>query len=165
MNDALRELIRHKNWATLRLIDHLRILPAEQLDAAGNGAFGTIRQTLAHLVRSEEGYFAYLTGERPSPPLGEDPLSLGELAEGIARLGPGWERLAVDDAVAGREIVTRDGWRTIGVVPLAQAIHHADEHRAQVLAMLGMRGFAVPDLGVWDFAIADGHMVEVSSSS
>jgi hypothetical protein len=42
----------------------------------------------------------------------------------------------------------RDGWRMLGAVPLAQAIHHADDHRSHVLSILGARGLEAPDLDV-----------------
>jgi uncharacterized damage-inducible protein DinB len=53
MNDVLLELYRHKTWATLRLIEHCQGLGDEHLDATIPGTFGTIRDTLRHLVNSE----------------------------------------------------------------------------------------------------------------
>jgi uncharacterized damage-inducible protein DinB len=91
MNGTLLELFRHKTWATLRLIEHCQGLDNEHLDATIPGTYGTIRDTLRHLVNAEEGYFAILTGERLSEPLPHGPIPLGELAERIRRLGPRWE--------------------------------------------------------------------------
>src|SRR6202011_5678949 len=64
MNGVLLELYRHKTWATLRLIEHCQGLDDKHLDATIPGTFGPIRDTLHHLVRSEEGYFFTVTGER-----------------------------------------------------------------------------------------------------
>jgi uncharacterized damage-inducible protein DinB len=47
MHAALIELVRHKTWVTLRLIEHCRALDDEHLDASIPGTYGTIRDTLA----------------------------------------------------------------------------------------------------------------------
>ena len=143
LNGALLELYRHKTWATLRLIEHCRGLDDEHLDATIPGTFGTIHDTLRHLVRAEEGYFRILTGEELSAPLPDGPVPLDELAERIRRMGPRWEVLAQDPDLPGREVTTRDGWRIPGAVAMAQAIHHADDHRSHILSILGARGLPV----------------------
>ncbi|HEX9414537.1 MAG TPA: DinB family protein [Ktedonobacterales bacterium] len=168
MNGTLLELYRHKTWATLRLIEHCQGLDDEHLDATIPGTFGTIRDTLRHLVGCEEGYFSILTGERLSEPLPDGPVPLGELAERIRRLGPRWELLAQDPDAPSREVTTRDGWRMPGAVPMAQAIHHADDHRSHILSILGARGLEVPQpngLDVWDYAESTGLMHEIKATS
>jgi hypothetical protein len=50
MNEALVELFRHKTWATLLLIEACQGLDEEMLDATTPGTYGTIRDTLHHLV-------------------------------------------------------------------------------------------------------------------
>jgi len=164
VNEVLLELYRHKTWATLRLLEHCQGLNDEDLDSTILGTYGTVRETLHHLVRSEEGYFARLTGERLSEPLGKEAVSLGELAERIGHLGPRWERLADDAELADREFVTKDGLRVPGRVLMGQAIHHAGDHRTHVLSILGARGLQVPELDVWDYALATGHMIEVKGT-
>jgi hypothetical protein len=98
MSGALLELYRHKTWATLRLIEHCQGLADEHLDATIAGTFGTIRETLRHLVEGELGYSiltrepfrskaaaeAFVTPDFFS----EDPVPLAELAERIRILGP-----------------------------------------------------------------------------
>ena len=70
--------------------------------------------------------------------------------------------------MASREVTTRDGWRTPGAIPMAQAIHHAEGHRGHVLSVLGAHGIKVPgldisqDLDVWHHGIAVGLMQEVA---
>ena len=152
MNGALLELYRHKTWATLRLIEFCQGLDAAHLDATIPGTYGTIRDTLRHLVRAEEGYYWTVTRERLAEPIADQPVPLDELAERIGRLGPRWEALAQDSDVPGREVTTRDGWRMPARVPMAQAIHHADDHRTHILSILGARGLEVPDLDMWAYA-------------
>ena len=168
MTGTLLELYRHKTWATLRLIEYCQDLADEHLDATMPGTFGTIRETLRHLVDAEEGYFRLVTGERLSEPLPDGPVPLDELAQRIRRLGPRWELLAQNTEAPGREVTTSDGWRVPGAVPMAQAIHHADDHRSQVLSILGARGLEVPEpngLDVWGYAEALGQMQPVASGN
>ena len=127
MNEVLLELYRHQTWATLRLIEFCQGLDDSHLDATIPGTYGSVRDTLRHLVRAEEGYYRTLTGERVSDPLPDGPVPLAELAERVRRLGPRWEALAMDASTPARELTTRDGWRVRGATPMAQAIHHADE--------------------------------------
>jgi uncharacterized damage-inducible protein DinB len=165
MTGALLELYRHTTWATLRLIEHCQALDPGLLDAAHPGTYGTISDTLRHLVASEERYHWTITGQRLSDPLPDGPVPLDELAERIRRLGPRWEELAQDAEAAGRELVTFDNFRVAAVVPMAQAIHHADDHRSQILSILGARGLEVPELSVWDFALATGRMRPVETAA
>jgi uncharacterized damage-inducible protein DinB len=164
MDDALLELFRHKTWATLRLIESCAGLDDEHLDATIPGTYGTIRETLRHLVDSEEGYFRILTGERRWPELPETPIAMDELARRIRALGPDWEVLARDPDLPARDVTSTDGWRFPGAVAMAQAIHHADDHRSQVQSILGARGLEVPDLGVWDHAESVGAMREIGTT-
>ena len=165
MSQTLLELFRHKTWATLRLIEYCQGLADEHLDATIPGTFGTIRETLHHLVDSEEGYFRLVTGER-SQPLPDGPVPLAELAKRISRLGPRWEILAQDADASARECTTSDGWRVPGSVPMAQAIHHADDHRSHVLSIIGAHGLPTPEpngLDLWGYAEASGVMQPVAA--
>lgn len=80
-------------------------------------------------------------------------------------MGPRWELLAQDADVPGREVTSSDGWRMPAAVPMAQAIHHADDHRSHVLSILGARGIELPDLAVWGYAKAEGLMRPVASGA
>lgn len=169
MSQTLLELYRHKTWATLRLIEYCQAVADEHLDATTPGTFGTIRETLHHLVSAEEGYLRLVTGERLSDPLADgSTVPLDQLAERIRRLGPRWERLAADSEIAGRQVTTSDGWRLPAALPMAQVIHHADDHRSHILSILGARGLDVPEpngLDVWGYAEASGLMQPVGSKT
>lgn len=162
MNRALLELYRHKTWATLRVIEFCQGLAGDHLDATIRGTYGTVRDTLRHLVDAEEGYLSivtrkqFLTKEAAAAftrgdELPEGPVPLDELAERIRRMGPQWETLAQDADLPGREVTSTSGWRLPAAVPMAQAIHHGDVHRAHVLSILGARGLEVPELDVWEY--------------
>jgi uncharacterized damage-inducible protein DinB len=110
MNEVLLELYRHKTWATLRLIEHCQSLDDAQLDATIPGTYGTIRDTLRHLVGAEERYFWEVTGNRLAEPFPDGPVPLAELAGRIRRFGPRWEALVRDADAPHRVITTPDRW-------------------------------------------------------
>jgi uncharacterized damage-inducible protein DinB len=179
VSGVLLELFRHKTWATLRLIEYCNVLADQELDTTIPGTFGTIRETLQHLVESEQGYLSILTREPftsketaeafvPSDPLPDGPVPLDKLANRIRRMGPRWEALAQDADLATREFTTTDGWRVPGSVPMAQAIHHAADHRSHIMSILGARGLELPgpnDLDVWGYAEATDQMHELNATS
>ena len=102
---ALLEMFRHKTWATLRLIEYCGGLSDEHLDSTIPGTYGTIRETLRHIVDAEEGYLSILTREpfpsraaaeafvRPPDRLPDGPVPLTELAERISQ----FRKMAQDD--------------------------------------------------------------------
>ena len=159
---ALVELFGHKTWATVALLDFCARLGDDVLDATTPGTYGTIRDTFHHLVRAEESYFARITGQRFFKPLEQDHrVRLDELAARIKRLGPEWEALAVDPAIGERVVTTGDGSRLKASLVMAQAVHHADDHRTHVLSVLSARGVQGPDLDVWMFAETNGKVEHV----
>jgi uncharacterized damage-inducible protein DinB len=167
--NGLLEMFRYKTWATVRLIEHCQGLADEHLDATTPGTFGTIRETLRHIVDADEGYFSILTREsfpskavaeafvRPADRLPDGPVPLDELAERVRRLGSRWEVIAQDEDLPGRGVTSTDGWQWPAAVIMAQAIHHNSDHRAHIMSIFGARGLELPgpnDLDAWGYAEA-----------
>ena len=70
--------------------------------------------------------------------------------------------MLAQDAGAGERVVTTDdGWRQKGSIIMAQAVHHADDHRTHVLSVLSARGIEAPDLDLWSYADANGLVEHV----
>jgi uncharacterized damage-inducible protein DinB len=149
MDNALLDLLRHKNWATLKLIEFCQQLGQDDLEATIPGTYGTLIATLNHAVHSDADYLRMVEGA-PEPTFPNE--SLQQLLDRMRGLGPRWEAAAAVGDLHDREITLEDGYRMRGSVPIAQSIHHADDHRTQVLSILGARGHAVPDLDVWAWA-------------
>lgn len=156
MTSVVRELYRQKTWATLQLIDLLRGLPEDLLDATHPGTYGSIRSTLRHLVANDANYYAFVTQQPPLPPLSQEP-TLDEFAAQVERLAPMWEALLDDAELPGRELSGPRG-TALAAMPLAQSIHHGDVHRTQILSILGARGVTVPDLDMWEYGMAAGYV-------
>lgn len=97
---------------------------------------------------------------------GTDLVPLEQLAARMTAVAADWEAVAADTGSHGIEVVTNDGWRLPRMVIIAQALHHAGEHRAQVLSIIGAHEFVFPgidigeDFDVWHLGIDNGMMQE-----
>jgi uncharacterized damage-inducible protein DinB len=165
MNDGLIDGFRHNAWATGELLGVCRGLTDTQLQATTTGTYGSILAMLWHIVSSEASYYARLAGEAPDwDRRAQTPPSLAELAARHDDISARWDRFlaAPFDAERTFVITWHDGIdRDVpaGVV-LAQALHHGNEHRAQICAVLTSIGVQPPDLGVWDYAEATNRAAQ-----
>jgi uncharacterized damage-inducible protein DinB len=147
MPGYLEQLLDYNSWATARLLDTLGNVPAEVLDAAGPGGYGTVRETMTHVLSAERSYVARLSGGTPpADPL--EALDLAGLHEQAAELRAAAAELA--ERLPKPETVYQ---RRLGPVTAAtvftQLVQHGCEHRAQVTSILSAHGIAVPSLEPW----------------
>ena len=105
MTSVLHELLVHKTWATLRVIELCRTLGQQQLDTTIPGTYGTIRATLAHLVNADHSYHRRMTGLELGPPLDQQAHDQQSNADRDA-----CERVDVEDAAIDR---VRTGVRVV----------------------------------------------------
>ena len=88
--DTLTTLFRHNLWANERLIELCAGLSDEQLDATLLGTFGSIRDTLQHIVSAERSYFSRISTGRPyRRPADAPPLTLAEMLDWTRASGAG----------------------------------------------------------------------------
>jgi uncharacterized damage-inducible protein DinB len=153
--DTLTTLFSHNLWANVSMLERCAELTSEQLDATIIGAFGSIRDTLQHMVRSEQSYlYRIRTGQPIVRPENVPPMTLAEMLESVRTSGAGlieWApKVQADDTV---QVDWEDG--TVREVPkaiyLTQVINHATEHRAQIMAILTQLGIQPPDLDSWSY--------------
>ena len=64
-NDTLTTLFSHNLWANLKLLETCAELTSEQLDATIVGTYGSIQDTLEHIVKAEQSYFARVSTGQP----------------------------------------------------------------------------------------------------
>src|SRR5512142_488164 len=92
MNDAFG----HHVWATLRLLDGCASLTTEQLASGIPGTYGSILDTLRHLVGSDAGYLSALTGGA-RPRIDEDSMDLAGLRAEMELDGDAWRTFLAQD--------------------------------------------------------------------
>jgi uncharacterized damage-inducible protein DinB len=160
----LHDAFAHHVWATLRVIDTCATLSPEQLAFAAPGTYGSILETMRHLVDSD---LYYLGAIAPSRGWRADPLTmeLEELRDTMERLGEAWGWLLAQDLEADAEIEELDESGFERRAPLglrlAQALHHGTDHRSQICTALSVLEVAPPDIDVWDFGRQHGRVDEV----
>lgn len=64
MVETLRRMYRYQDWAMEQLWPALQELTAEELDSPGCSGNGTIRGTLTHLIRVQNGWFTWFDGTK-----------------------------------------------------------------------------------------------------
>ena len=153
MPTYLDRLIDYNNWANQGLIQFLRDMSPETLEASTTGVYGTIAETLEHLLTSELGYQRRLAAlpryeptDRPQPPNLDDLQRLAD--ESAASL------VALVDSLPepGTMLTTSSGKRAAATI-LTQLIMHGVEHRAHVGTIPGSNGIEPPDLDSWAHGI------------
>ena len=150
-DETLLRLVRHNTWANLKLMHFCETLPAEHLEWTTPGTFGTLRETLRHIVAAEHGYLLGLTGEMPpieaegrGKPLGpENTPPLSELIERAASNGERMERYVMTGADPLR-VIARRTHKAVAAIIAAQYVHHGSDHRAHAGTVLGAHGVEPP---------------------
>jgi uncharacterized damage-inducible protein DinB len=163
MGRGFEDLIAHNGWATRELLAYCGGLDEATLAATAPGTYGSILETLQHLVDSEGSYVRRLTGAWPDHPWkGDRKVDLETMAERATILeqtlsqflAGDWDTEALSEGRGdqGETFAIRAG------IFLTQAIHHANEHRAHVCTILGTLGYEPPNVSSWGYALATGRM-------
>jgi uncharacterized damage-inducible protein DinB len=164
----LADAFAHHVWATLQLIDACLHLSQEQLETTATGAYGSILDTMRHLVGADASYLFVLSGGRV-PEIEEGEMDLGQLREVMERNGPVWAELVAGDLDPERTVVRHRDDGTDSLAPLgvrlAQVVHHGTDHRSQICTILTTLGIEPPDIDVWDYAEQDGRLSVVPSAT
>jgi uncharacterized damage-inducible protein DinB len=160
----LRDAFGHHVWATLILLDTCAGLSAEQLASTVPGTYGSIIDTLRHLVSADSSYLALLSGGGVTVIDEEDDTDIPTLRAAMEVHGPVWAAVLERD-LDPTTVVTRhrdDGSSSIAPlgIRLAQVIHHGTDHRSQVCTALTTLGIEPPAIDAWDFAASEGRLGE-----
>jgi uncharacterized damage-inducible protein DinB len=164
----MEDAFAHHVWATVRLIETCLTLGPEQLATAVPGTYGSVLDTMRHLVGADSAYLFVLTDGRV-PVIDEDELDLAELRSTMDGNGTAWASLLAQDLDPDSVVVRRreDGSESHAPtgIRLAQALHHGTDHRSQVCTALTSLGLEPPPIDAWDFAAKGGRLAEVPPTS
>ena len=159
----LADAFDHHVWATLKVIDACLALGDEQLATTVPGTYGSILDTMRHLVGADASYLELLSGGRVEG-IDEGSMSLAELRPVMEANGPIWSDVVEAAGDPDRVILrTRDDGSTSSAplgIRLAQVVHHGTDHRSQVCTALTNLGITPPEIDAWDFAWGQGRLAE-----
>jgi uncharacterized damage-inducible protein DinB len=160
----LEDPFAHHVWATLRLLEACRALTPTQLASAVPGTYGSIIDTLRHLVRADRGYLVALTGG-DVPILDQDDMDLDALRAAMDIDGKAWVTLLARDPDPDAIVVRRRADGSELHVPtgilLTQAVHHGTDHRSQVCTALTALDVSPPEIDAWSLAAQQDRLLEV----
>ena len=164
----LTDAFEHHSWATLRLLDVCLALDDAQLATSVPGTYGSILETLRHLVGADNGYLFRCSGER-TPLIDEEGMDVAQLRDAMAGDAESWrELIARGDLDPDTDIMRRNDDGSEFHAPLgirlAQVLHHGTDHRSQVCTALTSLGIEPPLIDVWDFGEAEGRVAEVPAT-
>jgi uncharacterized damage-inducible protein DinB len=163
----LADAFGHHVWATIQVLDACAVLDDAQLTTTVPGTYGSISETLRHLVDGDVFYLNVMRGGEPEAfdAEGSDIQTLRDVMDGHDLA---WQRLIAGDLDPAIDVVEYEanGYEThapLGI-RLAQALYHGTDHRSQVCTALTSIGVEPPPVEVWDYALRDGRMFTVSST-
>lgn len=146
------------------MIDACSALSAEQLQTTVPGTYGSIIDTLRHLVAGDTSYLSVTTGGRVAR-IDADTWDLPALRHQVEGNAAAWLEL-VGGELDPDLVLTRhrdDGsvlHAPLGI-RLAQALHHGTDHRSQVCTALTSLGIEPPEIDAWSFGLVDGSVIEI----
>jgi uncharacterized damage-inducible protein DinB len=155
MREILVELYKHHLWANQTLLNVCESLEDSALDATAEGTYGTVRDTLVHLLAAESRYVGAMSGkgEQPDAPKEGAFPGIPELRRHATSQGE--QLLSLAERVADNEIINVERGGQRYEIPIsiffAQAINHGTEHRAHVCTALTQYGIEPPNLDVWTY--------------
>ena len=155
MATIIADFFKYNLWANLRVLDACAVRDDAELDATIRGTFGSVRETLVHIVAAEEGYVQRFTGQRTEPVLHEGDSFPGfdELRRRARQSGEGLIAIA-EQFDAGQVLrLSYQGqlYDVPGIFVLIQAINHATDHRSQVATVLSQQDVTLPELDGWSY--------------
>jgi uncharacterized damage-inducible protein DinB len=153
------EFLYYNRWANLHLIDACRELTSDQLASSAPGTYGSIYDTLVHLIQAEARYYKRLSGTRLDPPFAwEDKPPLSAIRSYAERVSSALvetaEKMQITDSFQRDwEDPEWEGLsaRYKSVSMLIQVVNHGVEHRTNITTILAQQGIQTPDLDGWEY--------------
>jgi uncharacterized damage-inducible protein DinB len=159
----LADAFDHHVWATLRVIDACLALSDEQLATTVPGTYGSILDTMRHLVGADASYLSLLSDGRVAM-IDEDSMSLAELRPVMVANDPVWADVVAAATDPEVQVIRHREDGSTSTAPLgirlAQVVHHGTDHRSQVCTALTSLGITPPEIDVWDMGWAQGRLAE-----
>jgi uncharacterized damage-inducible protein DinB len=154
-------LFRHMEWANAQTFAVLATLPESLFAACEPGNDWSVGMITAHLAEAATSYASQLDDQAYADLPFDVVSTYAELAIAMAACAGADARLRQAAQYSDGVVVRRDNpaLTRARTTVLAQAIHHATEHRAQIAGALvahGVLALNLDDLDVWAYGDAEG---------
>jgi uncharacterized damage-inducible protein DinB len=164
------KLLKHMAWANYEIISRVAKMPNEVLNAYSNDSEWTAKEIINHIATSAYFYGLRLKTETMEDlakveELREQALSKVLILEKTSDLQPIIDSLKNSDAVLLQESYKPEGTvlrevegkliKRARSTIIFQSVHHATEHRAQLIEALnsgGFEGINLDDFDLWAYA-------------
>ena len=160
----LSDAFRHHIWATERVLDVCASLSPAQLETPVPGTYGSIIDTLRHIVQADSFYLTIFTDGRVELIDKDAGLGVDELRSRFSAYGPEYEALLAGDPDPDADVVELgdDGeFHSKMGLRLAQVVHHGSDHRSQICTALTSLGVVPPEIDLWAYGDATGRSRDV----
>ena len=161
----LGDAFRHHTWATDRVLQACESLTPGQLEMPVPGTYGSIIDTLRHIVQADSFYLTIFTDGRVELIENEAELGIDELRSRFSGYGAEYEALLGGNPDPDADVVERgdDGseFHSKMGLRLAQVVHHGSDHRSQICTALTGLGVAPPDIDLWAYGDATGRTWDI----
>jgi uncharacterized damage-inducible protein DinB len=165
---VLSDAFAHHTWANLRVIDACLELDPEQLASSVPGTYGSILDTIRHVVGGDASYLNLLTGGVVSQ-IDDETMDLQELRAAAVGHVDAWASLVGTDFDPDADVIRYrdDGTQSHATLGLriAQALQHGTDHRSQICTALTSLGLEPPEIDVWAFGREDGRAYITTAES
>ena len=155
---AMERMLTHMAWANQKVFAAVAELPPESLDSYLVNPDWTARVILQHIVDGADWYNVCLNdADFAKPPIPTSPTDVRQLATVLAELDA--RVLEAAKQPEGRVHYEHgdDKVTNLRTTLIAQAAHHATEHRAQLIDALEFRGFPSINLDSIDLWYFEGE--------
>jgi uncharacterized damage-inducible protein DinB len=163
---AIADAFAHHSWATQRFLDVADGLTAEQLASSVPGTYGSILDTLRHIVGADASYLALLSGNRV-PRFSEEEeatLTIADMREATRRHERVWPQVLGPELDAAEPVIRHRDDGSTSTAPrgirIAQALQHGTDHRSQIATALTNLGIEPPESDAWAYGKAMGLLSE-----
>jgi uncharacterized damage-inducible protein DinB len=158
-NSFVGDFLDYNRWANLRLLDACLSLTPSQLASDSPGTYGTIYDTLVHLIKAEASYYRRLSGIQLNPSFSwEDLPSVAEIKTFAEQVDSAWVEIA--EQMRLTDVIKRD-WQDPdwegqphlykAISLLIQVINHGVEHRTNITTIMAQQAIQHPDLDGWEY--------------
>jgi uncharacterized damage-inducible protein DinB len=146
----LLRFFEYAGWATDSVLEHCVGLGEAALRATAPGTYGTVHETLTHLVDAHCDYLSRLAGV-------EADFLQGAVEPDVLRRWLEWSRQGwqayLEAGPDHERLVPTSGRDAPAWVVTMQAVHHLNDHLAHVGTILGANDLPVPATEVWTYVL------------